>query len=184
MKLSIPKPEKRVKEPKRLKRGKAPQRNTRPAKVRKTSLAALKRKLWERIKQYIRKTHGNTCYTCGAQGLEGSNWHTAHFVNAGASSAVRYDPDNLRPCCYRCNVSLHGNIANYALALWDEIGEAKVRSLLARSKPTKSWKAYEIEELIAALDKGGAEYELLYFEKYGTTDDQLKGVGHATFPRH
>lgn len=144
-----------------------------PRRVRKTPMAKLRRQLWEKVKQYIRAMHGNTCYTCGAGDLAGSNWQTSHFVNAGESSNVRYDPDNLRPCCYRCNMSLRGNIARYAIHLLDEIGEVKVRALNARSKITKhgGWKRFEIDEMIAALDKGGADYELLYAQKYALINE-------------
>ena len=143
------------------------ERKKRPARERKTPLAKLKRQLWEKVKQYIRKTHGNVCYTCGIGDLAGSNWQTAHYVNAGLSAMTYYDPDNLRPCCYRCNHWLHGNIAFYAKHLREEIGNEKVDQLLQRSKIIKNWKRHEIEGLIAALDKGGADYELHWAQNYG-----------------
>lgn len=188
MTLKFEKPEKRgPKPPKRIKRG-GPiarssnpiKRGKRPARQRKTPLAKLKRILWERVKLYVRETHGNTCYTCGAKDLAGSNWHTCHFINAGSSSMVRYDPDNLRPGCYRCNVSLRGNIALYAIRLLDEIGEAKWRSLLARSKVIKQWTRPDIEEMIAALDKGAADYELLYATKYALVVDPIRHSSSET----
>jgi hypothetical protein len=35
----------------------------------------------------------------------------------------------------------------------------------------KKWLAYELEELIAAIERGGADYECLYAEKYGLSNE-------------
>lgn len=150
-----------------LRRSSVPRRTARPRRKRKSSVAALRRRLWDAVSRRIKETWGNTCFTCGATGLEGKNWHTAHFVNAGLSAAVRYDPDNLRPSCGRCNIWLRGNLAEYAIRLMDQIGEAKFRALLDRSRRLKQWKAHELEALISAAEKGGAEYEMAYYEMVG-----------------
>ena len=173
MTLLLEKPAKRgPKPPKRIKRGGPIARKSRPRKERKTPLATLKRQLWEKVKQYVRETHGNTCYTCGAENLAGSNWQTAHYVNAGLSAMTYYDPDNLRPCCYRCNHWLRGNLAFYAEHLRQEIGDTKVQMLLRRSKFIKTWTRPEIADLIAALDRGGADFEMLWAERYGLVNNE------------
>jgi hypothetical protein len=77
---------------------------------KKSDLQKLKEKLWELCKQITRATYGNTCYTCGKAGLEGSNWHTGHFISSSiCSTALRYDLRNLRPQCYNCNINKSGN---------------------------------------------------------------------------
>lgn len=93
----------------------------------KTPEAKLKEKLWELCKQIIRKLYGNTCYTCGKTELEGSNWHTGHFIASSVCGAyLRYDLRNLRPQCYRCNISLSGNGSLFYRHMVEEEGQEYV----------------------------------------------------------
>jgi hypothetical protein len=83
-----------------------------PPKKRKKSspLQLAKKKLWEECKRITRGKYGNVCYTCGKEGLEGSNWHTGHFISSSICSVyMRYHLDNLRPQCYNCNINKSGN---------------------------------------------------------------------------
>lgn len=157
--------------PKPAKRGPKPRRRIprvrRPRRQRKSSLAKLKRRLWELIRAYVAVTWGDGCFTCPARELKGGNRHTGHFINAGKSLAVRYCPDNLRTQCGRCNVWLRGNLAEYAIRLLDQIGEEKFRTLLRRSHVVVSLKASDVREMIAALERGGADYELYWEQTFG-----------------
>lgn len=70
--------------------------------------------LWEECKRITREQFGNTCYTCGARGLQGSNWHTGHlYPKASVGAYLKYDLRILRPQCYNCNINLGGNGAVY-----------------------------------------------------------------------
>lgn len=83
-------------------------------KPKKPSIRQLKDKLWKECKRIVRATHGNTCYTCGAKQLEGSNWQTGHFIPSSVCSVhMRYHLSNLRPQCMRCNIHLSGNWIEY-----------------------------------------------------------------------
>ena len=63
----------------------------------KTPLQKAKMALWEHCKRITRAKYGNTCYTCGKTGLEGSGWHTGHFISSSICSVhLRYHLDNLR----------------------------------------------------------------------------------------
>lgn len=96
----------------------------------KTPEAKLKQKLWELCKQYIRKKYGNTCYTCGKTGLVGSSWQTGHFIPSSVCGGfLRYDPRNLRPQCYRCNIDLSGNGSLFYRLLVEREGQEYVDEL-------------------------------------------------------
>ena len=83
-------------------------------KKKVVKISTLKNKLWELCKQIIRKRDGNVCFTCGKGGLEGSSWHTGHFIPSGACGAfLRYDLRNLASQCYNCNINLGGNGTAY-----------------------------------------------------------------------
>src|SRR3990167_89882 len=74
----------------------------------------LKNKLWKLCVLLTRKRHGNDCYTCSAKGLCGRNLHTGHFIPKGSCGAyLKYDLRNLRPQCFRCNIHLGGNGAEF-----------------------------------------------------------------------
>ena len=70
--------------------------------------------LWEECKRITREQFGNVCYTCGARGLQGSNWHTGHmWSKASLSAFLKYDLRVLRPQCYNCNVNRGGQGADF-----------------------------------------------------------------------
>lgn len=117
----------------------------------------LKKKLWELCKQIVRKKYGNVCYTCGAGDLEGSNWHTAHFIASSICGAnLRYDIRNLRPGCYRCNIFLAGNGAMYYRKMVKEEGQEYVDQLFADKNKTikadRTWFLKKIEEYESLLE--------------------------------
>lgn len=121
-----------------------------------TPLGKLKKELWELCKQIIRKRYGNTCYTCDAKGLAGSNWHTAHFVARSVCGAyLHYDLRNLRPGCYRCNISLAGNGAVFYRRLVEREGQPYVDQIFADkeriTKLTPQFLREKIEEYTALL---------------------------------
>jgi hypothetical protein len=145
----------------------APARAKRPRKQRKTPLATLKRLLWEHFRSYVKARDGNVCFICGAPGLEGQNWHAGHLFNAGNNSVIKYHPLNVHSNCGRCNVWLRGNIAVYAVRFLDVYGLAQLQALDSKRGVAKAWKRSDIEPMIAALKRGGADYETFYAETYG-----------------
>lgn len=95
---------------------KSPKKRSKVAKCanKRPSSRLLKNKLWAECKRIIRARHGNTCYTCGKSGLDGSGWQTGHFIPSSVCSVeMRYSLDNLRPQCYHCNINLSGNWIAY-----------------------------------------------------------------------
>ena len=96
----------------------------------KSEISKVQRKLWELCKQYTRGKYGNTCYTCRKGGLEGSNWHTGHYLpKASLGAYLKYDPRVLRPQCYHCNINLGGAGADYHLRLIEEEGKPYVNRI-------------------------------------------------------
>ncbi len=93
-----------------------PLRKVSPNKVKtkKPRIGLLKKKLWELCKQIIRTRDGSICFICGKSGLEGSGWHTGHFIpSASCGAFLRYDLRNLHSSCYNCNINLGGNGAEF-----------------------------------------------------------------------
>lgn len=111
----------------------------------KTKQRKLEDKIWKLCKEIIRHRYGNTCYTCGAQGLVGSNWHTGHMIAKGALGAyLKYDLRVLRPQCMRCNIHHGGMGAEFIERMRNEEGDEYVDSILSdRKKLVKAVDHYE-----------------------------------------
>lgn len=164
----LPKPlkaEKRIQRP--LKRAKPPNRTKRVNPMSKRFLPKLKRKLWKLFAEYVKERDGNTCFSCGKGGMEGSGWHAGHLFPAGAHAIIRYHPKNVHSQCYRCNINLGGNGAAYTEHFLDVYGMEEFRRMCAVKSRERQWEPLEIQELIEALQRGGADFECLYEEKYG-----------------
>lgn len=117
-------------------------------KGKTSALAKRKKKLWELCKQYIRGKYGNTCYTCGKGNLSGSSWQTGHFIPSSVCGGyLRYDPRNLRPQCFRCNIDLSGNGAIFYRKLVEDEGQEYVDTLFEdKNRVVKT--SDRVEELI------------------------------------
>lgn len=90
-------------------------------------LDRVENKLWALCKRIIRKTYGNTCYTCGKKDLSGIKWQTGHYIPRSVCGAyLKYDLRNLRPQCVRCNKWLGGNWVSFRERLILLEGEAYV----------------------------------------------------------
>lgn len=128
-------------------------------KVKKPTITKLKKKLWELCKQLTRLIHGNVCYTCNYAPLEGSNWHTGHFIPDSTSSVeVRYHLDNLRPQCRNCNFWKSGDWPKYEAHLIKDNGEEYVKRLKELNRTTtglsyrEDWYEAKIAEYTALLE--------------------------------
>jgi 5-methylcytosine-specific restriction endonuclease McrA len=164
--VELVKPVRAPKEPKRLRRSTKPiARKSRPRKRSKATVAGLKRQLWTLFAAYVKERDGRTCISCHSTDLDGQNRHAGHLVSRRVSSTL-FDPANVHVQCGPCNVWKRGNVAAYTLAFLDRYGEAKFRALMARSRVMHQWKAPELRDLIAAIEKGGHEFEALYAERY------------------
>lgn len=100
--------------------------------AKKLTVSKLQKLLWVECKRIIREKYGNTCYTCGAGGLEGSNWHTGHMLAKGSLGAyLKYDLRVLRPQCYKCNIHHGGQGALFIEKMRRVEGDKYVDGILA-----------------------------------------------------
>ncbi len=158
-----PKPLRRSSKP--LKRGPAPNRTKRPARKRKGTTAKLFQALEKKFADYVKARDGNVCVTCGKT-VEPGNLNAGHFIPRTRKSLI-FDPANCHSqCAIPCNYSKRGAPREYALAILDKYGPAGLRRLMARKLIDKKWTRPELEYLIAAIDKSGADFECAYYERY------------------
>ena len=141
---------------------KRPVTKKRPKKATKTKkpkITLLKKKLWAECKRIVRERYllhigGWDCYTCGNYLDEPVKAQTGHFIPSSVcSTEMRYDLNNLRVQCYRCNINLSGNWIEYEKHLNKEMGEGFTEKLKARNESTKG-------------QKYDAEWYKMYIENY------------------
>lgn len=139
-------------------RGKAPR------KQRKSTVAALKRKLWGLFAAYVKERDGAKCVTCGKEPLVGSDWHAGHWISRRVSSTLFHPLNVASQCGAPCNMFRRGAPHEFADYLLEKYGPDQVRALVARARVRHQWKRHELEALIAAIQRGGADFEALYAE--------------------
>ena len=146
-------------------KGRKPIKRSPLRRVSKKTPAKIKKLLWPLLSRMVKERDGNKCVSCGATGLSGKNWHAGHLFSAGGHSATRWDPLNLASQCFRCNISLRGNAAEFSAWFIRTHGLALFSKLAAASKPTKKWTIPELLELVGAAGCGLANYGRFYRER-------------------
>lgn len=116
-------------------------KRTRVKRKSTTPVAKVKAELMALAKTYIKLRDGNTCWTCGAGGLQGINFHGGHFIADSIGGVIlRYDEDNIHPQCMRCNHFLSGNQAEYYIKMVKEYGQEFVDEMFRKKhQDTTKW---------------------------------------------
>ncbi len=119
-------------------------KRTKLKKTSKQPISKLQRKLWVLCRDITRKKYGNSCYTCPATNLQGSNWQTGHMLaKASVGAYLKYDLRLLRPQCARCNLFLGGMGATFIENMRKVEGNEYVDSILNdRNKTVKAYDWY------------------------------------------
>jgi len=120
-----------------------------PRDLSKKTIRQLQNTLWPLFAAYIKQVHPLVCYTCDKQLEERSrDTHAGHWIPR-TSSPVKYDEDNVRPQCSRCNKFYQGRPVEFERRLRLDIGDEAVEELKRRS--TEAWKwnrEYLIEKIL------------------------------------
>lgn len=132
----------------KLKLKRPPQRakNRSKLKVKKSSVAKLKKKADSVFSQYIRIRDNGKCYTCGLQ----KHWkemQNGHFVPRQYLS-LRYDEKNCNCQCYACNMLYNGQPSAYAKHLKEDYGDHIIETLESKRKDITQWRENEYNLII------------------------------------
>jgi 5-methylcytosine-specific restriction endonuclease McrA len=152
VRLSIEKPRKAPAVPRDRRR------KARLPKVRRSTVAALRRRLWALVAKYVRERDGNICVTCGKPGDQ-----AGHFYSRRIPS-LWIDPKNIGCQCSTCNLYMQGNPGSFADYIVTTYGPEELVRLTARAQYQKQWRAPELEMLIEAIQVSGFSFEAAYYE--------------------
>lgn len=118
----------------------------------KNKISVLKRKAWKLFSVFIRqrgmdKESGfNKCYCCGKK-YHWKQLQAGHFVSRQNNSTL-YDPMNVQPACYACNIWRYGNLAEFAGHLIKDYGLEEFNKLVKRGREMKQFKEVELFDVI------------------------------------
>ncbi len=124
-------------------------------KLKKKSLAKVKKELWVIFSQYIRMsdgllTTGSTewalCITCGKR-YHFKLLQAGHFV-AGRHSSNLFSERGVHAQCYNCNINLKGNTLEYRRQIIKLYGKDADLELENEAKEIKKYTIPELEEMI------------------------------------
>jgi len=108
-----------------------------------------KKKFWTEFSKYIRKRDDYRCFTCDNKG-DGKGMHAGHFIpRACGGLSLYFHENNVHAQCYRCNINLGGNGAEYYRRMVDVYGREFVEELFRlRDTGFKKFSIEEYQELI------------------------------------
>lgn len=89
-----------------------------------------------------------TCVTCGNR----KHWkemQAGHFVPQAQGNAARFDANNVHVQCYRCNINLGGNGAEYSAYILSKYGEEEYDRLRQLARVSRKITRYEYEMMIS-----------------------------------
>ena len=107
-------------------------------KLEEKTIPQLQNTLWDVFAKYIKTLHAPQCYTCDKPIRMGTgDCQAGHFIPRNYSP-TKYEEDNVRPQCSRCNQYFSGKPVEFERRLRDEIGDEAVEAL--KRKSTDRWK--------------------------------------------
>ena len=85
------------------------------------------------------------CYTCGNP-KEITELDTGHYIGRG-HYATRWDENNLKPQCKKCNMYRHGEPAKFRARLLVDLGKEKLEEMEFKGMQTIKYSTEEIREI-------------------------------------
>lgn len=128
-------------------------RRDKPKKRKPPGLVAFKRKLWPKFAAFIKRTKGNTCFSCGKKDLVGKDLHAGHMFSAGMYPALRWLIECVWPQCSRCNIFLKGNYIEYHARYIAEFGQEAFNKLYDHRNDVKQWRIDDLMEVEKKIDE-------------------------------
>ena len=121
--------------------------------------AQMKKKVDNVFSKYIRYKAADAngyadCYTCG-QSLHVTELHCGHFASR-KYMAVRWEPDNVAPQCYACNIHGHGEQWLFGRNI-DLQKPGRAAEIMQRAKQGRSYKVGELRDLYEHYEKAANE---------------------------
>lgn len=121
--------------------------------AKRKTISSAKKKAWAWFSRYIRLRDSDEygmckCVTCDNR-KPWKEMQAGHFIAAAQGNATRYLEDNVHGQCYRCNINLGGNGAEYYPFMVNQYGANRVDELRRLSNTTLRISIEEFEAMEA-----------------------------------
>lgn len=103
---------------------------------KKLTISALKKKVQKVFNEYQRFKfkESDGLWTCRSCQQKTDKPNNGHFFGTHNYNWLRFDEDNSRPECSKCNTFNHESLIWYTLNLKKELGEERFNTLLQKAK--------------------------------------------------
>ena len=136
----------------------------------KKKLSWYKKKLWRLTSEYVRKrdarerlgdvrgmgsnrnSDNGQCVTCGII-KPIKELQAGHFIPRAQGNATYFDLRNVHTQCYRCNINLGGNGAEYYPYMLDRYGQETIDELRRLSNTTVKFTRSDYEDMIEDMQE-------------------------------
>jgi len=118
---------------------------------KKQKLTTVKKRLWGLVSKFVRMDASDVngfckCVTCHTV-KHYKEMQAGHFIPQAQGNAVKWDLRNIHPQCYRCNINLGGNGAEYYPYMVDQYGIDTVDELRRLSHTTVKFTVNDLLEM-------------------------------------
>ena len=121
-------------------------------KKKKIKLGVAKKKAWEALSKVVRYANSDgeyaSCVTCGIT-KPWKELQTGHFIPKAQGNAIYFALENCNPQCYRCNINLGGNGAEYYPYMLRAYGEEIIKRLKVAQQMTVN---YRVNDYLAIAE--------------------------------
>jgi len=112
-----------------------------------------RQKLWKIFAEYIKLRDSDEkgyckCISCGKE-MFWKQAQAGHFISRSLSNQLYFDPINVNPQCYECNMIKGGNLKGYSNGLEKKYGKGTVKDLRKRAKQIKVFYISELKSIIS-----------------------------------
>lgn len=130
---------------------------------RKLNLTKYVKDRWKLTSRLVRLSASDhtgmcSCVTCGKT-KHYKELQAGHFIPQAQGNAVKWDLRNIHPQCYRCNINLGGNGAEYYPYMEKRYGTKVVSELRRLSNTTVKLTIADHKEAIKLLEQQLKEVE-------------------------
>jgi NinG protein len=118
---------------------------------KKVKLGNAKKKAWSALSKAVRYAHAYdgdncSCVTCG-QTKHWKEQQAGHFIPKAQGNAIYFEICNVHPQCYRCNINLGGNGAEYYPYMLKTYGQGMIDRLKEKQQTIVKFKTYDYEDI-------------------------------------
>ena len=141
----------------------------------------LQKHLWTLTSKYVRLKHSDyngycSCVTCGLT-KPWQEMQAGHFIPRAQGNSTKWDLRNIHPQCYRCNINLGGNGAEYYPYMLKEYGKAIIDELRQASNQSLKITNCEYQHMI---DKMAANISTLIIQQQRSKEATEWALQHVS----